>query len=122
MSVITKVPKDAAGLPLCPYCKKPTRRSPGASTVTLMYFPPIYDKNGVNTNPDRNWRSSTWSCLECNRNYGYRTNGEDEEIRIYDEAPTDEQVAQTVSHIKNHPPFVGDDNSGLLETGGGNDN
>jgi len=35
--------------------------------TTLAYYPPIYDKNGVNTNPDRNTTTSTLNCLTCGK-------------------------------------------------------
>ena len=85
MSAITDIQKDVSGLPLCPYCKKPTKRTSSGGSVTMLYFQPIYDENGVNTNPDRNWRSETWHCLECERDYGYGTNGEDENIILFKE-------------------------------------
>ena len=37
--------------------------TPGVAT--LAYYPPIYDKNGVNTNPDMNTSTSTLECLTC---------------------------------------------------------
>lgn len=36
---------------------------------TLVAYVPIYDENGVNTNPDRNTISSTLKCLECNAEF-----------------------------------------------------
>lgn len=60
---------DTGGIPQCPYCEKPTKRTGGAGSVTCMYFPPIYDENGHNTNPDRNTTTSYWECLECKKNY-----------------------------------------------------
>jgi hypothetical protein len=56
-------------IPQCPYCKKPTKRTGGIGTVTAMYFPPIYDENGINTNPDRNIQTSRWTCNECEKDY-----------------------------------------------------
>ena len=40
----------------------------GGST-TLAYYPPIYDKNGVNTNPDRNTTTSMFECLTCGKKW-----------------------------------------------------
>ena len=34
-------------------------------TRTCMYFQPIYDKNGVNTNPDANTTTFKVNCLSC---------------------------------------------------------
>lgn len=61
---------ETNGIPQCPYCKKPTKRTGGGGSVTCMYFEPVYDKNGVNINPDRNTRKSWWECLECKKGYG----------------------------------------------------
>ncbi len=60
---------DTNGVPQCPYCEKPTRRTGGVSTITCAYYPPIYDENGINTNPDRNTATSDWKCLECEQIY-----------------------------------------------------
>ena len=57
------------GIPVCPYCKKPTRRQKLGSTKTSRYFPPIYDEEGNNTNPDRNTITVEYYCLECNKPY-----------------------------------------------------
>jgi len=62
------------GIPICPYCKKPTRRTVGSSSETLMYFCPIYDKEGNNTNPDRNTLTTNWQCLECGKSYQTKGN------------------------------------------------
>ncbi len=60
-------------IPQCPYCEKPTKRTGGVGTVTAVYYPPMYDENGVNTNPDRNTITSSWVCQECEK--GYSTSG-----------------------------------------------
>jgi ribosomal protein L37AE/L43A len=60
---------DTGGIPQCPYCKKPTKRTGGGGSVTCMYYPPVYDEQGNNTNPDRNTRTSVWECLECKNHY-----------------------------------------------------
>jgi len=57
------------GIPICPYCKKPTERSGGMGEVTMMYFPPVWDKEGNNTNPDRNIKTTYWRCQECGKDY-----------------------------------------------------
>ncbi|HWY09831.1 MAG TPA: hypothetical protein VN026_00830 [Bacteroidia bacterium] len=57
-------------VPQCPYCKKPTiRTQSGMNTVTAMYYPPRYDENGNNINPDRNTRTSGWHCEGCGKDY-----------------------------------------------------
>lgn len=77
-----KILKDKAGHPLCPYCKKPTKRKAGIGTVTAMYFEPIYDEEGRNINPDRNWHTTPWYCMKCSGSYIYRSNGEEETIQL----------------------------------------
>lgn len=64
---------DTGGIPQCPYCEKPTRRTQGMSTRTCAYYTPIYDEQGKNTNPDRNTTMTEWKCLECDK--GYCTSG-----------------------------------------------
>ena len=39
----------------------------GGGQSTYAYYFPIYDKNGVNINPDRNITTSTLKCLTCNK-------------------------------------------------------
>jgi len=56
-------------IPQCPHCKKPTKRTSHGSSSTLMYYMPVYDENGVNTNPDRNTITTAYECLECNKTY-----------------------------------------------------
>ena len=38
-------------------------------TSTLAYYAPIYDKNGVNVNPDRNITTSVLVCLTCGKRW-----------------------------------------------------
>ena len=45
----------------------------GGSTRTCMYFQPIYDKNGVNTNPDANTTIFKVNCLSCGKMWVGRT-------------------------------------------------
>lgn len=40
----------------------------GGST-TLVYYLPIYDAHGVNTNPDMNTTSFSVRCFTCGRNW-----------------------------------------------------
>ena len=56
-------------IPQCPFCDKPTNRTAGFSSKTSVYFPPIYDENGNNINPDRNQTSTRYQCLECENFY-----------------------------------------------------
>ena len=66
------------GIPQCPYCKRPTKRTvAGASIVTCAYYPPAYNEAGINTNPDRNVHTQSYHCYECNNNYIVKGNGVD---------------------------------------------
>jgi hypothetical protein len=38
-----------------------------------MYFQPVYDKNGVNTNPDANTTTFKVNCLSCGRMWVAKT-------------------------------------------------
>ena len=58
---------------ICPYCGK-SYYMEQYSTMTAMYFPPIY-KDGVNINPDRNITTNVCRCLNCNGIFSYRTCG-----------------------------------------------
>lgn len=64
-------------IPQCPYCEKPTKRTGGLELVTLVYFEPIYDEKGNNTNPDRNIQTSQWHCYSCEKYYTVKGNGVD---------------------------------------------
>lgn len=41
----------------------------GASTMTAMYFAPVYDKDGNNLNPDGNIRTTSYHCVECGKSW-----------------------------------------------------
>ena len=69
--------KYTNSIPLCPNCNKPTVRTQGGSSSTCMYFPPRYDENGINVNPDRNRVTSEWHCEECNKDYHITGNNAD---------------------------------------------
>jgi len=69
--------KYTNGIPQCPYCNKPTKRTAGMITCTALFFQPMYDKNGVNINPDRNTRTQGWRCCECEKNYAVIGNDHD---------------------------------------------
>ncbi len=43
-------------------------------TTTLAYYTPIYDKNGININPDRNATTSRVECLACGKMWKATTN------------------------------------------------
>ena len=64
-------------IPQCPYCKIPTKRTGGGTTVTAAYFQPVYDETGKNINPDKNTRTSYWECLYCSKPYTISGNNAD---------------------------------------------
>ena len=41
----------------------------GPSTMTAMYFAPVYDKEGNNLNPDGNTMTSSYQCTECGKSW-----------------------------------------------------
>lgn len=50
-----------------PSCEKECRFKEGVSVTTAAYYPPVYDKQGHNTNPDRNITTNIVKCSTCNR-------------------------------------------------------
>lgn len=52
----------------CPKCGSQAREERWV-TSTLVYYTPIYDENGVNTNPDRNAITTLWECRSCGEKY-----------------------------------------------------
>ena len=57
-------------IPICPNCKKGTKRRYLYSTSTLEYNPIIYDENGnVETNGNLNNTEDIYKCLECGTIY-----------------------------------------------------
>lgn len=64
-------------------CDNNCKFKQGRSSVTLAYYVPIYDKTGVNTNPDRNTTTTDFSCVECDKKFIVRTRyGTDPEINL----------------------------------------
>jgi hypothetical protein len=51
--------------PECP--REDCRFSHSGGSTTLVAYIPIYDKNGVNTNPDRNTTTFKVNCLTCGK-------------------------------------------------------
>jgi hypothetical protein len=46
----------------------------GPSMTTLAYYVPVYDENGINTNPDLNTVTTTFNCTKCNAQFTARGN------------------------------------------------
>ena len=57
------------GIPVCPYCRTPTKRQCISSQRTLVDYPPVFDEEGCNVNPDRNTITEIWHCMKCGKNY-----------------------------------------------------
>jgi hypothetical protein len=64
-----------------PTCKSECRFTTSFSMTTAAYYPPIYDKHGVNTNPDRNTTTATIYCSVCSRSWNGTTYFADGEHR-----------------------------------------
>jgi len=50
-------------------CDKECRFIEGFAMTTSMYFTPVYDKNGVNINPDGNITRRNVSCVTCHKKW-----------------------------------------------------
>lgn len=54
-------------------CSEQCRFQDNGSSSTYVAYIPVYDKNGVNTNPDMNTIKGSITCIVCNRSFGYTT-------------------------------------------------
>lgn len=52
-----------------PTCDKDCRFQTGFTVTTAAYYPAIYDKNGVNVNPDGNMTTSEVTCSVCGKSW-----------------------------------------------------
>lgn len=52
-----------------PTCNKECKFEESVSTTTCGYYPPVYDKNGVNTNPDGNITTYRVKCNTCKKRW-----------------------------------------------------
>jgi hypothetical protein len=50
-------------------CEGECKFKQGYSTATLVAYPVIYDKTGVNTNPDRNTKRTDYTCTTCQKQF-----------------------------------------------------
>ena len=57
--------------PNCP--REDCRFCVGIEMTTSMYYPPVYDKQGNNINPDGNVTSGEMTCSTCNKKWKYST-------------------------------------------------
>lgn len=55
-----------------PDCEEKCRfQEIGPSMTTCVYYPPVYDKHGNNTNPDGNITSGSLNCITCGKTWSY---------------------------------------------------
>lgn len=59
-----------------PTCELECRFSTSFGMTTAMYYPPVYDKHGVNLNPDMNVTSTTVNCSVCGKSWNSSTRGD----------------------------------------------
>lgn len=50
-------------------CERDCRFTESSQGTTCAYYPPVYDKNGVNTNPDMNISYYTVKCSTCGKSW-----------------------------------------------------
>jgi len=55
----------------CPHCGE-SYYMENYSTCTAAYYPPIY-KDGVNINPDRNTTTTYCTCMNCGKEFSYKS-------------------------------------------------
>ena len=77
--------------PNCP--RNDCRYAVGVGMTTSMYYPPIYNKDGQNINPDGNVSSGELSCTSCNRKWEYKTQYGN---TTYKEVPQQNPVFETL--------------------------
>lgn len=53
----------------CPICPEPTNVEYQYSESTCAYYPPIYNEEGKNINPDRNGSTHYHKCLSCGTDF-----------------------------------------------------
>ena len=59
-----------------PACKDgDCRFTSSGGMTTCMYYPPVYNKEGINLNPDMNSTVATVSCTTCKKNWNSFTRG-----------------------------------------------
>uniref|UniRef100_A0A6H1ZCR6 Uncharacterized protein n=1 Tax=viral metagenome TaxID=1070528 RepID=A0A6H1ZCR6_9ZZZZ len=63
--------KYTKGIPICPYCKKPTKRHALIGTVetTSVIYLPIYDETGKDISIHKSNIVKKYLCLECINSY-----------------------------------------------------
>lgn len=56
-------------------CNQQCRFTETPVMTTCMYYPPVYDKNGVNVNPDMNTTTFFVKCSVCKKEWKGATRG-----------------------------------------------
>lgn len=57
--------------PDCKDCVNDCKIYHGMAISTTAYYPPVYDKNGVNLNLDGNILSGSCKCLTCDQEWRF---------------------------------------------------
>lgn len=60
-------------IPLCPHCKKGTRRTEVMSMTTCMGYSRTYDEMGRDITNNPNTINTTYRCEKCGKNYSVLT-------------------------------------------------
>lgn len=68
------IPPQARG------CEKNCLFQFSGGSTTCAYYPPIYNKQGVNINPDANITTGKCVCITCNKEWQYKTQFETTEF------------------------------------------
>jgi hypothetical protein len=66
-------------------CDKECRFNVGISTVSAAYYPPVYDKNGINVNPSRNTSTTKYNCQVCGKHWDIITSVDETNIKLLSE-------------------------------------
>jgi hypothetical protein len=63
-------------------CKEATFVPIGGAITTLMYFQPMYNREGKNINPDRNLVRQTFQCTVCKKHWNLSHRGEGTDTHV----------------------------------------
>lgn len=56
------------GVPICPHCKKPTRRMASFRMASMVFKPAMWDEDGKRIEQHMDMYE-TYKCLECNNSF-----------------------------------------------------
>lgn len=54
-------------------CDKDCRFDVGMSSMSAVYYPPVFDKNGINLNTDGNISTTNYQCRVCGKSWSVKT-------------------------------------------------